>query len=198
MKQFTNFSEEMIQELDGLIVAPTILRPSKGDKPADYYLSEEYLASLKLVNAAHFSHLHNLLRHISAGEIPVICSFLKNENLKVVGTSSGLFYYPEDGFMSWHTNFKRNDWRVYFVKSEPGEKRSYFRYKENDQIITSMDPIGWSCRIFYVGDEKNLFWHCVYGGSGRYSVGFRLNSIEDEEPIEVPETAPQESGIDTQ
>jgi len=183
MKQFTNFTEGMIQELEGLLRAPKILHTSKGDKTAEYYLSEEYLASLKLVNVASFNYLHKLLRRISSEEIPVICSFLKNEKLKVVGLSSGLFYYPEDGFMSWHTNFKRDAWRVYFVKSEPGEKRSYFRYKENDQIITSIDPIGWSCRIFYVGDKKNPFWHCVNGGSGRYSVGFRLKSIEDEEPL---------------
>lgn len=178
MQHITEISEEVILELEDIIHAPQRPGGSAGEKPFEYYLSEEYLNTLTLVDAASFSKLSLIMRQAYKENLPHISSFLKDLKYQISGNLSGSFYYPEDGFMSWHTNFKRKDYRVYFSKREPGEKISYFRYKQNGEIITSLDSEGWSARIFNVGDEQNPFWHCVYGGSGRYSVGFRLKPFE--------------------
>ena len=87
--------------------------------------------------------------------------------------SSGCFFYPSmEGFMGWHTNHNSVGYRMYIVKSLKGD--SYFRSFENGEIITSYDPKGYSFRTFLVGDEKSPYWHCVHGGSGRFSIGFHL------------------------
>jgi hypothetical protein len=95
--------------------------------------------------------------------------FLKNSP-KIC--SSGFFFYPENGYMSWHTNHDLIGYRIYIVKSLKGD--SFFRYYKNGKIFTSYDPVGYSLRIFPIKGEEDPFWHCVFGGSGRYSIGFCL------------------------
>lgn len=82
-------------------------------------------------------------------------------------------FYPDNGFLSWHTNFTKGDYRLYIVRSLKGD--SFFRYEWNGEVITDYDPVGYSYRIFKIGDASNPYWHCVYGGSGRYSIGLKVS-----------------------
>ena len=87
--------------------------------------------------------------------------------------TSGCFYYPPSyGFMGWHTNHNDIGYRLYIAKSLNGD--SFFRYYKDNKIHTCYDPVGYSFRAFLVSDEQEPYWHCVHGGSGRFSIGFHL------------------------
>jgi len=141
----------------------------------NYYINENFLTNKAIIDSSEYKRMYNLFPAITSYR-PELEKFLYNKGFEIIeNRTSGCFYYPPDGFMSWHTNYKRQDWRIYIVKSLHGD--SFFRYTEQDNMITEYDPQGYSYRIFYVGDEARPFWHCVYGGSGRYSIGFRLMKI---------------------
>jgi hypothetical protein len=151
-------------------------RYEKENKDSQYYLSNEFLLNKNIVDISEYKRLFHIIS--SYFDTENLEKFLKERNYELSEKNvSGCFYYPPDGFMSWHTNYKRNDWRIYIVKSLEGD--SFFRYVKDGEIITEYDSKGWSYRIFYVGDESNPFWHCVYGGSGRYSIGFRLQKNDN-------------------
>ena len=169
-------NEELIQSIECIFDIKQKVHQVQGEESAEYYLSEEYLKNHKLISVSEHKNLYNIISNKKCSEIKGLDSFLNELGFKTVeDKTSGCFFYPENGFMSWHTNHTRNDWRVYIVKSLKGD--SFFRYVKDNEIITEYDPVGWSYRIFYVGDASNPYWHCVYGGSGRYSIGFRLKKI---------------------
>ena len=150
-------------------------RYEKENTNPQYYLSKEFLFNKSIVDSSEYKKLVNIFPCASSYRVELEDFLLKKGFELTEKLVSGCFFYPLDGFMSWHTNFKRQDWRIYIVKSLQGD--SFFRYTENEEMITEYDPVGYSYRIFNVGDENSPFWHCVYGGSGRYSVGFRLKRI---------------------
>lgn len=92
-------------------------------------------------------------------------------NNKLVA-ASGRFHYPPKGFMGWHTNSNMLGWRVYATRSEESGK-SFFRYYKNGKTITEDEIKGWNFRAFEV-KKGNLYWHCVYSDTDRYSFGFRF------------------------
>jgi hypothetical protein len=164
---------DLIESIQSIFDSKEKALQHKGEHNAGHYLSKEYLKVCNLISASEHKHLFNIITHTKCSEIDGLDSFLKEQGFTTVEDRiSGCFFYPENGFMGWHTNHTRNDWRIYIVKSIKGD--SFFRYVKDNEIITEYDPIGWSYRIFYVGDETDPYWHCVYGGSGRYSIGFRL------------------------
>lgn len=85
---------------------------------------------------------------------------------------SGHFFYPENGFMSWHTNDDSPGKRVYLTYTEfAGE--SFFKYFDNGKIISDPDYEGWTCREFITGSETPC-WHSVFASKPRISIGFRV------------------------
>jgi hypothetical protein len=84
---------------------------------------------------------------------------------------SGRIWYPKNGYMGWHTNGDHPGYRMYASWSNEGGK-SFFRYKENDKIITSYDKQGWNYRLF-----KVPIWHCVYSDTNRISLGFVITNM---------------------
>ena len=165
-------NKELIQSIEDIFSKDRILQ-RVGCQDAKYYVSEKYLKQQDLISVSEHKHLYNIATNTSSSKIKGLKEFLKELGFKTTEESiSGCFFYPKHGFMSWHTNYTRNDWRIYIVNSLKGD--SFFRHIKDDKIVTEYDPIGWSYRIFYVGDASNPYWHCVYGGSGRYSIGFRL------------------------
>jgi hypothetical protein len=168
-------NQELLQSIQDIFSGNKTLQ-CIGTQDADHYVSKEYLEECSLICASAHKHLYNIVARTTCAEIKGLKEFINRLGFKTAeDTISGCFYYPVNGFMGWHTNHTRNDWRMYIVNSIKGD--SFFRYVQDDKIITEMDPMGWSYRIFYVGDASNLYWHCVHGGSGRYSIGFRLKKF---------------------
>jgi hypothetical protein len=86
---------------------------------------------------------------------------------------SGRTWYPENGYMGWHTNSNNKGFRLYcsFAR-EPGKSFFRFRHPITKEIVTSWDKDGWNFRIFRIGDE--LLWHSVYSETDRFSIGYAL------------------------
>ena len=168
-------NQELIQSIQDIFSNDKNLQ-CIGDQDAEYYVSEKYLKERSLICVSEHKHLYNIANKRSCAQIKGLKEFISGLGFKTADENiSGCFFYPVNGFMGWHTNHTRNDWRMYIVNSIKGD--SFFRYVQDDKIITELDPMGWSYRIFYVGDACNPYWHCVHGGSGRYSIGFRLKQI---------------------
>lgn len=87
---------------------------------------------------------------------------------------TGKFWYPNNGFMGWHTNNAYPGYRFYCTHAQE-ENKSFFRYRhpEGGQIETSWDRQGWMGRIFRI-DTERPFWHCVYSETNRISMGCNM------------------------
>lgn len=86
---------------------------------------------------------------------------------------SGHFYYPKNGYMSWHTNSDKPEKRVYITYVDEPNK-SFFRSYVNDEMITDWDSNNLNIRVFDATNTEPYYWHCVYSECNRYSFGFRL------------------------
>ena len=93
---------------------------------------------------------------------------------------SGGFWYPAaSGWMDWHTNFEVPGPRIYLVWcAEGGKSRFIYSPDGGRTIVEKMEPPGWSCNVFMIGNERHLFWHAVdSGGTDRISFGFKPKSF---------------------
>jgi len=102
----------------------------------------------------------------------IISRYLAGRNIKGMGVS-GRIWYPENGFMGWHTNSNSHGLRMYCTFAREDNK-SFFRYcdPETNEVVTSWDKQGWNFRIFKIS-EKHL-WHSVYSETDRFSIGYTL------------------------
>jgi hypothetical protein len=96
-------------------------------------------------------------------------------------TVSGSMIYPPGGWMGWHTNSDRAGWRLYLNYSMASD-RSFFRWFEDGEIATDYDVAGFNFRLFRIGSERDLFWHCIYADDWRFSLGLRLPEIDLSNP----------------
>tara|TARA_B110000967_G_scaffold209852_1_gene268106 strand:- start:5212 stop:5829 length:618 start_codon:yes stop_codon:yes gene_type:complete len=79
-------------------------------------------------------------------------------------------YYPEGGFMGWHNNWDVPGYNI-LINYNAGD--GWFKYYdiEKDEIITQVDPVGWSAKVGYYGGKDDPTWHCA-GGGPRITFGF--------------------------
>lgn len=96
-------------------------------------------------------------------------SKIKSLNLRCVG----LYWYPPNSYNGWHTNSNNSGDMIFYVYS-PNSKSSFFRYINDDEMITEYDKKGWSEKKFHAGDGENLLWHCVGSYTNRFSIGFQV------------------------
>ena len=75
--------------------------------------------------------------------------------------------------MGWHTNSSQPDEHLYIVYASE-DKESFFRYYQDDEVITHYDNKGLNIRTFKATDQRPFFWHCVGSNCDRYSFGYRL------------------------
>lgn len=86
-------------------------------------------------------------------------------------------FYPEDGYIGWHTNWNASGHNLIFSFSEKGG--GFFEYldPETKEIVKMVDSAGeWTCKAGYFGnyDEKNNhFWHAAESnGSTRLTFSY--------------------------
>ena len=90
-------------------------------------------------------------------------------------------FYPEDGFIGWHTNKDAPGHTILFTWSETGDGFYRYRHKASGEIITLPDKPGWVCRTGSYGDGKDYGkeqWHCALTNEPRWSIGFYIRSAE--------------------
>ena len=137
-------------------------------------ISEENLYTLmeRDINACESSNMHSFSRDISHK----LVHLLKEVYPDKIVYSTGHYYYPPTGYMGWHTNYKVPDDRVYITYTTKS-KKSFFRYLENDKVVTDYDDEGFTFRRFSLSSTKPYFWHCVGSECDRFSFGFRICDI---------------------
>jgi len=86
----------------------------------------------------------------------------------------GKTLYPEESFMSWHTDNAEPGYIFYCTYAEEDDK-SFLRYRNTDtgKVETAWDKKGWYFRIFDINPENSL-WHCVFSDCARFSIGYRF------------------------
>jgi hypothetical protein len=89
---------------------------------------------------------------------------------------SGAMIYPPGGWMGWHTNSNSSGWRLY-VNYVAAGNRSFFRWAQAGTLATDYDAAGFNFRMFRIDSGDQLFWHCIYAGEWRLSLGFRLSGV---------------------
>ena len=98
----------------------------------------------------------------------------------VVGARhSGTYWYPENGYMGWHTNENHSGQSRLYCNYAAEDRKSFFRFQspDSDEIVTSWDRKGWVFRYFEFGDTpETRLWHCVYSSTDRLSFGFKAGS----------------------
>ena len=87
---------------------------------------------------------------------------------------SGHWYYPNEGYIGWHTNHDQPNTKRLYITYASEDKKSFFRYLENGEIITCYDNKGITIREFNIPRPPNFFWHCVGSKCNRYSFGFKI------------------------
>jgi len=94
---------------------------------------------------------------------------IMREAVGVDGHLSNAILYPSEfGCLGWHTNANHPGTRYYASYSEEGD--GFFRYLDNNtgEVVTVQDEKGWMFREFDIPNpEDELFWHCVYAGTGK-------------------------------
>jgi len=97
------------------------------------------------------------------------------------------FFYPEDGFIGWHTNEDAPGHTLLFTWSETGDGFYRFKDKDSGEIKTLPDKPGWVCRTGTYGDGTDLFgrlqWHCALTNEPRWSIAFCITSAEMTEMV---------------
>jgi hypothetical protein len=91
-------------------------------------------------------------------------------------TVSGCLLYPPAGWMGWHTNSDRVGWRLYVNYTTTGGC-SFFRWSQKGEIRTDYDSAGFNFRIFRIGSQSELLWHCIYADDWRFSLGFAVTDV---------------------
>jgi len=93
-------------------------------------------------------------------------------------------FYPEDGYIAWHTNWNVPGYNCLFTWSDG---TGYWRHLDSSEekegsiipdpdakLVHLQDKDGWHCKLGYYGrkDEHNrITWHSAYGGP-RITLGF--------------------------
>jgi hypothetical protein len=143
-----------------------------------YNIPENYAEQITGVYAKRTEHNYgqsNLL-HLNKDECVDIAREVNRLTNNKLQRQTGCFWYPNKGYMDWHTNEDNTGYRIYIVYSENGD--SFFRYMDplTEEIITSYDNPGWNMRSFKVGGYNKPLWHCVLSNTDRISLGFNINT----------------------
>jgi hypothetical protein len=101
-------------------------------------------------------------------------------------------FYPEDGYIAWHTNWNAAGYNCLFTWSDGS---GYWRHinpegsnsprpnlgqnieewsQDNPNWVHIQDEPGWHCKIGYYGkkdEHERIVWHSAYGGP-RITLGF--------------------------
>lgn len=128
------------------------------------------------------TNLYAWVYHISLPPFDLtkeMLEYVESKTGKQMTEIRGKFFYPETGYMGWHTNSDSPGLRVYIAYSEDGS--SQFKWvdrsdPENPKVVVSQDQPGWNIRTFYVSLlPEDFLWHCVEtSNTPRISFGFKF------------------------
>ena len=121
-------------------------------------------------NLVNFSNLN-----ITSRLTGVIQQVFPNKRIE----PSGCFHYPTTGYMGWHTNSDVSCRRLYITWAAEANK-SFFRYYQDNKVITDYDDKGLTFRLFDITNKPPYLWHCVGSQTDRISIGYRVFDTYDD------------------
>ena len=143
-----------------------------------YNISEEYLNKCKKLFEINKESVYPVNEYLLGFKENLISnnllSIIQEIYFDKKVTISGHFYYPNKGYMGWHTNWNQPNKRLYITYASE-DKISFFRYFKNGEIVTCYDNKGITIREFDIPEPPNYFWHCVGSECDRYSFGFKIH-----------------------
>ena len=93
-------------------------------------------------------------------------------------------FYPEDGYIAWHTNWNVPGFNCLFTWSDgsgywrhidsSNEPEGSLRADPDKHLVHIQDVDGWHCKLGYYGEKQEhnkIMWHAAYGGP-RITLGF--------------------------
>lgn len=91
-------------------------------------------------------------------------------------------YYPEEGFMGWHTNWNAAGYNI-LITYNSEEDGGFFRYRDplTGEVVTMIDPVGWSCKVGYFGNRQErdkIVYHCCANTSKRLTLGYVVPHLD--------------------
>ena len=148
---------------------------NKTGRDWQYNLSKEYLDEiqnpLNVSGDKYFFKFNKALVRDSL--VPLIQELYPNKKIR----TSAHYHYPDKGYMGWHTNCKRPCRRMYITYASE-DKKSFFRYLKDGEVITDYDDKGITIREFDIPKPPDYFWHCVGSECDRYTFGFRIKESD--------------------
>ena len=90
-------------------------------------------------------------------------------------------YYPEDGYMGWHTNWDAPGLGILFSWSCSGNGYFHSYNDKTKNFEKYQDNVGWNVKGCHMKDkleglETGNSWHCVSTNCERFSIGFLLSN----------------------
>ncbi len=91
-------------------------------------------------------------------------------------------YYPPNGFMGWHNNWNAHGYNILLTYNSE-ENGGFFRYRDpiTKEVVTLMDPKGWSCKVGYFGrgrEPDKVVYHCCSNTAKRLTLGYVIPHLE--------------------
>tara|TARA_R100000951_G_scaffold116156_2_gene126770 strand:- start:859 stop:1575 length:717 start_codon:yes stop_codon:yes gene_type:complete len=93
-------------------------------------------------------------------------------------------FYPEDGYIAWHTNWNVPGFNCLFTYSDgtgywrnldaTNEEPGSIMPDPETKLVHLQDKDGWHCKLGYYGkkeEHNKIMWHSAYGGP-RITLGF--------------------------
>lgn len=147
----------------------------------DYHTSEDYLNSInkeKHIGFPESTYGQDLTMVESTPESfrEIIVKFDSDLNAFFGAKFCAVkMYYPEGGYMGWHTNWNCPGYNILLSYNKEG--KGYFRYKDpvTQEIVTQYDKSGWQAKVGYFGKKEEsdkVVWHCARSHSERLTFGY--------------------------
>ena len=176
-KKFKNIVQDIIPNID--IEGEYSLYPeNKTGRDWKYNTSKEYLDNNKKLIEATKEKYPPVYQYLLCFEQKLISNELTSLVQKIYPHNeikiSGHFYYPNKGYIGWHTNCDQPNTKRLYITYASEDKKSFFRYLKDGEIITCYDDKGITVREFDIPKMPKFFWHCVGSECDRYSFGFKI------------------------
>lgn len=85
-------------------------------------------------------------------------------------------YYPESGFIDWHTNENASGYNALFTYSLKGDGAFMYQHPRTKNIVTIPDKQGWNMKVGMYDRHDGLpLWHAAYTKCERLTWGYILD-----------------------
>ena len=90
-------------------------------------------------------------------------------------------YYPNGGYMGWHTNWNCAGYNILLSYNKDGN--GFFRYIDpvTQEVVTQPDKQGWQAKVGYFGNKQEsdkIVWHCARSNSERLTFGYVIPDLD--------------------